>query len=402
MIARAIKNKLVNPRYIYVAPTYGEAKRIAWDYFKMYTAQFPGVTVNEGELRIDIPLDKSGLNTIRFQLLGADRPSSLKGAYYDGVIFDEFAEMLPSAWTEAVRPALADRHTMDPAQGWAIFIGTPKGKNTFFDLYKRALSDLTGAWAAFLYKASETNIIPKSELDQMREEMSEDEYNQEMECSFEASNVGAYYGKEMAKAQSEGRIRIFNWEPSIPVHTAWDLGLDDYMSVWFYQEVWDEIRLIRYRQTEGDGFEQWAPYLFKETPYTYGTHFMPFDVSVRELSDGKDRKSKAEKLGIKPIEVAPKLGVMDGIHEVRSILHRCWFHEKDAADGITCLKEYSKKWDEKKKIFLETPNHNQFSHGADAKRVLALTLGKRREVKKDLPRRTISTYDKLNRRNSRV
>lgn len=387
-IANALRNKKPMPRYLYVAPDRGQAKRICWDIFKMYTQAIPGVTTNEAELRIDIPLDSSGINTIRIQLMGAENPDSLRGPYYDGVIFDEYADMLPSVWTKIVRPAVMDRG------GWAIFIGTPKGKNSFCELFEYACKSGDPEWFGALYRASETGIIPESELESAKRTMDEDEYNQEMECSFVASSKGAYYGREMALAMGEKRIRVVPWEPSVPVHTAWDLGLSDYMSVWYYQEVFNEIRLIKYRQTEGEGFEQWGKALQLED-YIYGTHFMPHDASVREMSDAKDRRSKAEALGIKPIEVAPKLFVIDGIHQARGILHRCWFDQLNAEDGITCLREYKKKWDEKRKIFLEEPLHDQYSHGADAFRTLALTIGKRREVRKDLPRRVNNDYNRL-------
>lgn len=395
MIDHALKNKLMMPRYLYVAPTLRRAKRIVWDKLKLYTFNIPGAEVHETELTITIPLDTAGLNTIKIQLMGAENPDDLKGPYYDGVIFDEFAEMVPAAWTEAVRPAVMDRG------GWAIFIGTPKGKNNFHKLWKFASQPDSVGWFATLYDGERTGIIPQQELDDYKREIMEldgnlDRYNQEIKCSWEGSTVGAYYGKWMADAEKEGRIRRVAWEPGLPVHTAWDLGLSDYMSVWFYQTVFQEIRLIRYRQTEGMGFEQWAPVL-QGYGYTYGAHFMPHDVSVRELTDAKERKAKAEALGIKPIKVAPKLFVIDGIHAARSILHRCWFDEEDAGQGIDCLKQYRKKYDEKKRVYLEEPMHDEYSHGADAFRTLALTIDKERGVNKDLPRRANGAYNRLGR-----
>lgn len=400
LIDHALKNKLLMPRYLYVAPDRKRAKRIVWDKLKYYTFNIPGVIVNETDLFIEIPLDTSGLNSIKIQLMGAENPDDLKGPYYDGVIFDEFAEMLPSAWSEAVRPAVMDRG------GWAIFIGTPKGKNNFYNLWKFACKEDSVGWFAALYDGEKTGILSQAELDAYKKEVYEltgsyDQYNQEIKCSWEASTVGSYYGKWMDDADREGRIRSVPWEPTLPVHTAWDLGLDDYMTVWFYQQVFNEIRLIRYRQTEGLGFEQWAPVL-QGYQYTYGTHFMPHDVSVRELSDARDRRSKAEALGIRPVEVAPKLFVIDGIHAVRGILHRCWFDKDETSDGIDCLRGYRKRFDDKKKIYLEEPQHDHCSHGADGMRTLALTIDKRRDVKKDLPRRSNNVYDKFRRKHQHV
>src|SRR3989304_4749260 len=124
-IDRGLRNTKRNPQYAYIAPTYGQAKRIAWDMFKEYTKNLPGVSTNEQDLRLEI--ERPHLqDKVRFLLLGAENPGSLKGIYLDGVILDEFAECAPAIWGEVVRPALSDR------RGWAIFIGTPKGQNHFF------------------------------------------------------------------------------------------------------------------------------------------------------------------------------------------------------------------------------------------------------------------------------
>ena len=85
------------PRFAYIAPTYGMAKKIAWDYLKAATNQIPGVSVNEAELRVDIDLFGEPSNTLRFQLFGAERPDTLRGLYFDGVVLDEFGERLGTA-----------------------------------------------------------------------------------------------------------------------------------------------------------------------------------------------------------------------------------------------------------------------------------------------------------------
>lgn len=386
VILKAFKNKRERPRYAYVAPTYSEAKKIAWDYFKVAAAKFPGVSFNEAELRIDIPLDQSGLNTIRFQLFGAERPESLKGAYYDGIIFDEYAQIHPSAWTESVRPALADRN------GWAIFISTPKGKNHFYDMYKKAFNGEREDWFAFMLKSSESGLLSQQELKEIRDDMSsQEEFDQEMECSFESSSVGAYYGADMAAARVQGRIRNIPIDTSIPCRTAWDLGIGDFMAIWIYQKVWKEIHVLKYMEYTGVGFKDVVPIL-RNLPFTYESHGMPWDIVNRELMTGQRRIDTAQTLGIKPIITAPKLAVQDGIDRVREIFPRCFFDEEGCKDGIDHLTEYKKKWDETNKVFLDKPRHDLHSHGADAFRTLALTVDERREVDKSLPRRAKSEY----------
>jgi hypothetical protein len=130
MIDRGLRNDLRNPQYAYIAPTYGQAKRVAWEYLKYYCSHIPNAKANEAELRIDIMREHvdGSKDKIRFMLLGAENPDSLRGIYLDGCILDEYAQCPPAIWGEVVRPALSDR------KGWAIFIGTPKGQNHFHEM----------------------------------------------------------------------------------------------------------------------------------------------------------------------------------------------------------------------------------------------------------------------------
>lgn len=378
--------KLPRPRYSYIAPTYGQAKKISWDYLKAYTANLPGVSVNEAELRVDISLFNDPTNTLRFQLFGAENPASLKGIYLDGVIMDEYAEMSPKAWTESIRPALSDR------KGWGIFIGTPKGRNHFFDLHEYARQQEN--WHTRIYKASETGIIDPEELADAKKQMSEEEFNQEYECSFEGSTLGAYYSDLIQQAKRENRVGRVPYDPAIPVFTAWDLGISDSMAVWSYQKVFKEIHVINYDEFTGMGIPQiWK--LLKERPYVYDTHFWPHDGAARELTTGKSRQETAEKLGMRPILIAKRLSISDGINAARNILGRCWFDSDNCHRGIVCLEEYKKKWDDKLQVFSDKPLHNQFSHGADGFRTLAMTLDTESNSRENLPTEAETDYDHL-------
>jgi phage terminase large subunit len=167
-----------NPRYAVVCPTYTQAKRVAWDYVTQYTRPLDP-KVNISELRVDFM-------GRRISLYGADNPDSLRGIYLDGVVLDEVGDMNPKIWNEILRPALTDRG------GWALFIGTPKGQNHFKELRDRAETEQD--WALLEFKASETNILPKAELEAAKKEMGDDKYFQEFECSFSAAVEGSYYG----------------------------------------------------------------------------------------------------------------------------------------------------------------------------------------------------------------
>lgn len=386
MIDRALRNDLVNPRYAYLAPLYGQAKRVAWDALKMYTSKIPGAIPNEADLRVDIPRPWKE-DTIRFTLLGADNPASLKGIYLDGCILDEFAEMNGAVWREVIRPTLSDRI------GWAIFIGTPKGRNTFYDIYQRANTGDDKEWFAAMYKASQTKVIPQSELDSAKREMTEDEYEQEFECSFSAGIVGAYFSKEMDRAEKEGRIADIPYDPALSVDTFWDLGIDDSMSIWFIQKYLNQWRVIDYLQESGHGIPYYAKELQKKE-YHYGFHNLPHDAQVRELSTGKSRLETFRSLGMRNVKVVPKLSLEDGIHACRIVLPRCYFDKRKTHKGLECLRNYQRKWDAKNNVFSGTPLHNQWSHGADAFRTFAVGADERDEsYRQNLPEYSESQYE---------
>lgn len=168
-----------NPQYAYIAPTYGQAERIAWTYLKEMFKDFPGIEKNEQKLRLKVPRHNKG-DYITIWLLGAENPDSIRGIYLDGVVFDEYAQMSPSIWGEVVRPLLSDR------RGWAVFIGTPKGMNQFYQMYQTGQLNMVKNphlnWFAFSAPASKTKIIDPDELKALRLEMSEEEYSQEFEC----------------------------------------------------------------------------------------------------------------------------------------------------------------------------------------------------------------------------
>jgi hypothetical protein len=362
VIDKALRNTLKNPQYGYIAPTYGQAKRIAWDLLKDYVKNIPGVEVNESELRVDIPRPAMR-DRIRIMLLGAENPSSILGMYLDGVVFDEYGDMNPIIWTQVIRPLLSDR------LGWGLFIGTPKGQNHFYELYQFAKTD--EQWEAFMFKASETGLIPVAELEQNKAIMSESEYAQEFECSFAAALVGAYFGKEMEWLEQNGRLSAVPMDPSLPVWTSWDLGIDDTTAIWFIQQYGREIRVIDYLENSGSGLD-WYVKALRDKDYNYEGHFLPHDVKVRELSDGKSRLEKLQKLGLKNIRVVPRLSVADGIEAARTLLKKCWFDLSNCDRGVKSLRNYERKYDTKNKIFQQTPLHNWASHGADSFRTLAV------------------------------
>jgi phage terminase large subunit len=358
LVIGATRCRLANPRFAYVAPQLNQAKDIAWTYLKEYTS-FLSPKINESELWVELP------GGARIRIYGADNPDRLRGIYLDGVVLDEFGDMDPTIWSQVIRPALSDR------KGWACFIGTPKGKNTFHKLWVAAEDDPD--WTRLMLKASETGLVDDKELTDARKMMSEDEYAQEYECSFEAAVRGAYYGKEFNEAENADPPRITSvaYDPRLPVHTAWDLGVADSTVIWFVQVVGRETRFIDVLKGEGVGLD-WYVKELQTRPYVWGTHYLPHDVEVRELGTGKSRKEVLEGFGLKNIVVVPALPVADGIQALRMLLPTSWFDKTKCKDGIEALRMYRRDFDDKRQEFRQQPLHDWTSHYADAARYFAV------------------------------
>lgn len=363
LLWKALTCKQARPRFAYIAPLRTQAKSVAWDMLKHYASAVPGVLFNEAELRCDLP------NGARITLYGADNPDSLRGIYLDGVVLDEYGDMKSRAWTEVIRPALADR------QGWATFIGTPKGRNQFYQVFDYAKS--ADDWAAYLFPASETGYVVKEELASAKRAMSANRFAQEFECSFDAAIEGAVYAEEFQQIDADKRICGVPVEGAVEVHTAWDLGWSDSTSIVFFQLVGREIRVVDYYEKSGAKIADLAR-VIKDRGYLYGSHYMPHDVAVTELGTGTDRLTMFEDAGVRPVIKVkrPKLK-SDGIEAVRKVLSRCWFDRERTKDLTEAMRLYHYEVDEKasteeRRHFRLNPVHDWTSHAADAFQTMAL------------------------------
>jgi phage terminase large subunit len=358
LIADAYAQTRPRPRYGYLAPLYRQGKVIAWDLLKHLTRPLPGTKINEAELRVDLTGDR------RIQIFGADNPDALRGLYLDGAVFDEYAQMRPRIWSEVVRPALADR------EGWATFIGTPMGKNHFYDLYHAAQHE--AGWHRALYTVEDTQVLPEGELASARTTMAPEQYAQEFQCSFESALIGSYYGAYLETAASEQRITRVPWEPSVPVHLAFDLGISDATAIWFVQAVGRMFHCIEYLEASDHGLE-WYAKVIKEKPYTLGRVYFPHDIEARDFSsDGRTRLAIAESLGLRPAVVVPRGNIGDGIAQVRTMFPRFLFDAEKCYEGLEALKAYRREWSETRKDWLDHPRHDFASHAADALRTFAM------------------------------
>ncbi len=170
------------PRGAYIAPTFSQAKDIAWSYLKQFTVGIPGVKFQESELRCDLP------GGGRIRLYGSENVDRLRGLYFDMAVIDEYASMKPDIWEHVVRPGLSDR------QGSCFFLGTPKGKDSFYDIWRHALKN-KDEWFSLMLKASQTGILPKAELEDNLILMDKSTYLREFECSFEVAGDQQFISK---------------------------------------------------------------------------------------------------------------------------------------------------------------------------------------------------------------
>jgi phage terminase large subunit len=360
LIMAALQNKNKNPRFAYISPTFKQSKSIAWDYIKQFTYKIPGVKYNETELRVDFP------NGARITLLGSENCDGLRGIYLDGCVIDEYANVNDRLFPEIIRPALSDR------KGFCVFIGTPQGmNNNFYEMYQHAQQN-TNDWFYFKAKASKTKIVDPEELQKAEEIMGENKFKQEFECEWTANIEGAIYGKQIAEMENKRQISRVPYDPSLPVFTAWDLGVSDHTAIIFFQQLGRSVNIIDYIEERGQGLPFFVQ-LVKEKDYIYQDHYAPHDIEVTDFSNGKTRREVAYQLGIR-FKVVPKIPVEDGIHATTMLLPRCWIDVDHCKKLIDALRHYHRKYIDKTRMFRSKPVHDWSSHACDAMRYLAVGL----------------------------
>lgn len=373
IIRRAMLKKGI---YALIAPFRAQIKAVAWEYLKHYAFQVMK-QANEAELMVAL------VNGSVIRLFGADNPDSLRGLGFDGVYMDEYGDFKPSVWGNVIRPTLSDK------KGWAVFGGTPKGHNQFYDIVRVAQE--TEGWFFLRLPASESQLLDDEELKAARQQLSEDQYLQEYECSFDAAILGAYYGEEMRMVDQEGRVTNVEYDPEVPVFTAWDLGYRDDTAIWWYQLVGNEVHVLDYYGASGADVADLAEEVLSRD-YRYERHWLPHDARAKTLASGGKSivEQMAYYLGSDKLAIVPDLSVQDGIQAVRRMLPRCWFDNR-CGEGIEALRQYQRNYDEDKKAFRRTPRHDWCSHPADAFRMMAVAERKIEEQKEATRPKTIHT-----------
>jgi phage terminase large subunit len=352
--------------YYYLFPTYKQGRKIIWQGIDKagmkFTDHIPEEIrkrTNDQEMMIELK------NGSIIQIIGTDDIDRIIGTNPVGCVFSEYSLQNPKAW-DLLRPILAEN------EGWAVFNYTPRGKNHGYELYEMAKNN--PKWFAQILTVDDTKAISQEAIEEERlAGMDEDLIQQEFYCSFEAAIQGAYYAKQINKANEDGRITNVPYVENLPVYTVWDLGVGDSTAIWFVQLVNQEIRIIDYYEAQGEGLPYYAKVL-DEKGYKYGGHYAPHDIQVREMGSGLSRLETARSLGIN-FQVVKNISIDDGINAARTIFNRCWFDKEKTKQGVNCLVNYHKEYDEKRKEYKNIPYHDWSSHGADAFRYLAVQFG---------------------------
>ena len=363
LVIGALETALPKPQFAYLAPQRDQAKRVAWGYLKELTKDFWARPPNESELKITINNGHGGESTI--YVAGSDNYDALRGMYFDGVVLDEVGDIRPSAWYTVLRPALSDR------RGWAIFAGTPKGKNLFWNLREEARLNPDSHLLLEL-PASKTGIIHPEELRDAKAQMTEEAFAVEYECSFDAAIPGAYYAKLIGEAYEQGRIATFPVDPEFPVNLVADLGFTDSCSWWGWQETRDGYRVVDFMEDDNQPIQYYIDWV-KSRPYKVNPRgvFLPHDARAKSLQTGKSIIEQFLSNGIRP-NLVPEMSLQDGIEAARLILPSCYCDEKATYDGVEHLRAYMREWDERTQTYRNKPKHDQHSHASDSFRYLAL------------------------------
>lgn len=357
LLTDALQTERKDFRGFYLAPSYKQAKAISFDMLKTFTSQLPHTEINESELRVDL------FNGARIQLLGAESYDSLRGRYADSVVLDETAQIPSQAWHAVLSPMLADR------RGRATFMGTPQGrKNLLHEQWAYAGSG-DPEWSRLMLRWQDTNAIHPGEIERMRRAMRPEVFEQELECSWNAAMLGAYYAREMSELEAKNRLTTVPYDKTHPVVAALDLGYSDLMVTGFFQQAGAEVRCIKakaYQYTSiPDMVQDW-----RTLGFPIDTVVLPHDAKVHELGTGSTRREVFEQLGCLTT-LAPLQGIHEGISAVKDLLPRMIFDAHECSTLIEAMSMYRSEYDDVKQTHRVAPVHDWSSHWADMVRVFA-------------------------------
>jgi hypothetical protein len=362
------------PKIAWMYPSRVRAKDIAWSYLKYYARKIPGSRPIESELAIELGDGR------RFTLYGADGARGV-GQYLDGIYYDE-RDDIPEGVVVDLAPTLVDYH------GFDVHAGMLRGRYRLWKL--REASKDNPDVMNLMERASETNVIPEGELALLRISMGESAYQMQMECNPNAALANAIYGTWMEAARAAGRVCRIPWETSVPIDWFADIGHSmrgDDWSWWAVQLKGRDILIQRYFSNTNKAPSWYAIELQKwteEASCPMGCVFLPHD-GAHQDRHGRSARDDLLAAGIARVKIVDRTpNLWQSINDLRDTFNRFWIDETrcdvatkvgtlaDGSDwtlpgGIDCLDLYSKK-ERTDGIPGEEPDHNAYSHGADALR----------------------------------
>ncbi|MEW5685800.1 MAG: hypothetical protein AB1942_12855 [Pseudomonadota bacterium] len=354
--------------YWHLLPEASQGKKAIWDAVNPHTGErrideaFPArfrKGVWASEMKIELT------NGSIWQVVGSDNYDSLVGSSPRGVVFSEWSLAKPEAWT-FIRPILAEN------DGWALFLWTPRGRNHATRAFEARRKE--PEWLCVKSTALETGVFTADQLEREKREMiaevgsteeGEARFASEYLVDFDAAAPGAYYARLLGDAEHAGQIGRVPVDPAMAVDTAWDLGIDDYTAIWFFQQAGREIRVVDYFETSGEGLPAIVRQAIAGKPYLWGTHHLPHDVMVRELATGRSRYETLGSLGLTRISVGAATDPEERVNAARLMIPLCWFDAERCAIGLERLRAYRKRWS-RSTMSYGGPLHDRASHGADA------------------------------------
>jgi phage terminase large subunit len=359
--------------YYYVFPTFSSGRRILWDQITMdgerildYIPRNLIESKNESMMRIKL------INGSYIQIIGSDNfDNTLVGTNPRGIVFSEYALQSPEGYAYSIPILRAN-------DGWAIFQSTPRGRNHFYELWKIAQQN-PDVWFSYRLTVRDTQHVNLEQIqsDVDRGEISQDLVEQEYYCSFDQGISGSFYQNQLDRMRLNFQIGIVPWEPTLKVHTAWDIGVRDSTVIIFFQNHGATIRVIDYYEKSSEGLEHYVK-LINSKPYIYGVHLAPHDIGVKEFGTGMTRIEIAKKMGLN-FTIVRQVALMDGIESVRAALAKIYIDEAKCKSLVKALENYRREYDTDKKVYKATPLHDIYSHAADAMRYLCVGQSKTRD-----------------------
>jgi hypothetical protein len=363
--------------YWHCLPEFEQARKSIWSAVNAHTGKrrieeaFPSdfiENIDQGSMFIRFK------NGSTWQCIGSDRYDATVGAGVAGIVYSEYALANPSAWAYH-RPMVEENN------GWATFITTPRGRNHALDLFRHAQQ--SPRWFAELLTVKDTGALSDEALAETLKEYTalygEDvgraQYRQEYLCDWQAAILGAIYAFEMAEVRTEERVREIEPLPGELVHRAWDLGVTDDTSIWWFTVRGGQVYVYDCLSTSGVGVEWYRDEINRretERGWAHGDDWVPHDAKVMEWGSGRTRVETMQSLGLHP-RMAPHVSISDGINAARRTLPLCVFHPRCEESGLAALEQYRREWDDEKKTFRASHVHDWTSHPADAFRYLALS-----------------------------